>query len=147
MQLKEGFVDGSKVSFNGSLKSAPAGPELSGKLKLAGESSSRLAAAFDLGAAATESIPAILGETFSLTGALSVSGDTAGIDDITIEIGGMQIAGAVSVAFGGVPQVDVALAVNRVDRISTVLAKSDGNVAIIEKTVAALQDLEIPGRL
>jgi hypothetical protein len=41
---------------------------------------------------------------------------------------------------------DATVAAENVDRIATILAATDRNVATIEDTVATLQDLEIPGR-
>ncbi len=41
---------------------------------------------------------------------------------------------------------NVTAAVERVDRISAILAATDRNIEAIEQTVIALQDLEVPGR-
>ena len=115
------------ASFTGHLSEASADARLNGRIKAHGTSLAAVVAAL-VPAAAALPLEALGGQAFNLTGTVAASAAAAGFNDITFELNGMQGTGAVSVAFTDVPQVDVALTLNRVD-LDRLLADADAGGA------------------
>jgi uncharacterized protein involved in outer membrane biogenesis len=99
------------LSIAGTLSSPSADAEFTGALKAEGASLAGIVAAFDPVAGRQP----LLERKFSLTGAMSGSAARAAINDIEIEFGGVQAKGVLHATFRGVPQIEIALAVGRVD--------------------------------
>ena len=114
------------IGFTGTASSAAADAELSGKLKLEGASLGRILEA--LGGAPSG---ALLDQAFSASATVSATRAAAGINDIRFDFGGIQGTGAVSATLARGPQIDVAIALNRVDLDSLMAraAESDGEPA------------------
>ncbi|MFQ5957851.1 MAG: AsmA family protein [Alphaproteobacteria bacterium] len=115
------------ASFTGLLSEASADARLNGKIKAQGASLAAVVAALDPAAAALP-LEALGGHPFNLTATVAASAAAAGFNDIAFELNGMQGTGAVSAAFAGAPQVDVALTLNRVDldRLLATAASTEG---------------------
>ena len=111
------------IGFTGTASSAAADAELSGKLKLEGASLARILES--LGGAPSG---ALLDQAFSASATVSATQAAAGINDIRFDFGGIQGTGAVSATLARGPQIDVAIALNRVDLDSLMAraAESDG---------------------
>lgn len=99
------------LSIAGTLSSPSADAEFTGALKAEGASLAGIVAAFDPVAGRQP----LLERKFSLTGAMSGSAAGAAINDIEIEFGGVQAKGVLHATFRGVPQIEIELAVGRVD--------------------------------
>lgn len=98
------------ISFTGSASSAAADAELSGKLKVESASLARLLTALGGG----PPIP-LLDQPFSANAKLTATAAAVGINDMRFDFGGVKGAGAVSAVLAEEPQIDVAIALNRVD--------------------------------
>jgi uncharacterized protein involved in outer membrane biogenesis len=114
------------IGFTGTASSAAADAELSGKLKLEGASLARILEA--LGGAPSG---ALLDQAFSASATVSATQAAAGINDIRFDFGGIQGTGAVSATLAQGPQIDVAIALNRVDldALMARAAETDGEPA------------------
>ena len=106
------------MAFTGSASSAAADAELSGKLKLEGASLARILTALGNGPSNR-----LLDQSFSATAAVTANTAAAGINDILFEFGGVQGTGAISATLTQGPQIDVAIALNRID-LDDLMAKA-----------------------
>ncbi len=102
---------GASVSFAGSLSSATADAELTGDLTAKGDTLAGIVSAFAPAAA----MHPLLDRPFLLAGAMSGTATGAAIDNIEIDLGGVRGTGNLRAAFGDGPQLDIALAFDRVD--------------------------------
>ena len=108
------------ISFTGSASSAAADAELSGKLKFESASLARIITT--LGGDPPD---ALFDQPLSATAVLSATAAALGINDILFDFNGLQGAGAVSVALTPEPQIDVAIALNRID-LDALMAQAAG---------------------
>ena len=126
------------ISFTGSASNAAADAKLSGKLKFESASLARI-----LGALGGAPADPLLDQPLSATAALATTISAAGINDIRFDFGGMKGSGAVSATLGQQPQVDVAIAINRVD-LDALIAKAADSDATPAPEVAAVA-FSLPG--
>jgi uncharacterized protein involved in outer membrane biogenesis len=126
------------VSFTGSASSATADAELSGKLKFESASLARI-----LNALGGVQAGALLDQPLSATAALTATMTAVGINDIRFDFGGIKGSGAVSATLGQDPQIDVAIALNRVD-LDALMAKAPDSGAAPDPEAAAAP-FSLPG--
>ena len=98
------------INFTGSASSASADAELTGKLKLDGASLGRLLTVIGGG----PSDP-LLDQPFAASATMTATAAAAGINDIQFNFGGIQGSGAINATLAPDPQIDIAIALNRVD--------------------------------
>ena len=111
------------VTFFGSASSASADAEISGKLKIEGASLARILMAVGGGPP-----HALLDQPFSATANLVATAAAAGINDMRFDFAGIQGTGAVSATLAQGPQVDVAIAFNRIDLDALMAKAGDSSV-------------------
>lgn len=123
------------ISFNGTATSASIDAELTGKLKLESPSLARIITVLT-GRAGNS----LLDQPLSATATVTALSAAAGINDIRFDFGGIQGSGAISATLAQGPQIDVAIALNRVD-LDALMAKA-GEPG--EDTGAAATVFELP---
>ena len=118
-----------RLNFTGVLAQHTAtGPAASGKIDIEADSAGGLIAATARLAGVDLPALAMLDQPFALSGEIDATGEEAGLNEISLSLGVTAATGAVSAAFAEGLQVDLAVAVKRVDldQWLALLAQSPG---------------------
>lgn len=106
------------------LSNLDAEPQIKGEIKLSAERIGTLAALLAPGAA----LPGLADQPVSLSAQLSGAGAQFGINDLSLSLGAMQAAGAISIDLTDGTAVDAALEVSRLN-LDELLARADAEAA------------------
>ena len=128
------------VEFVGSITNDPAGPQLVGKIVASGSDLTRFVRTLAGPQNASLDLPGWLSQEFKIAAAVTGGTKGVGVNDLTMELGGVRGTGAITLALGARPQLDVALAVTSIDLdrwLGLPRPKSDGKAPAAESAGAA----------